>query len=161
VSGNGFEIPDTGGFAMPTTAKFVGALFFAALAWFTTDMIKPLLPEGTAVGLFSPISAGLGVLIGWFFTGKRLDAGLGRGLGIGLTSSLLLVFWVLLTFSGYEMLRLSTRMRYDGPVEALQDMFSIALENMLLAATPSVLVALVVGGFFGGWLTEQVAKRWS
>ncbi len=146
---------------MPTTARLFAALFFAALGWFTTDLIKPLLPPGTQVGLFAPTAAGFGILVGWFFTGKRLFAGEGGGLGIGLTSSALLVFWVLLTFSGREMLTLSMRKAYDGPVEALQDMFRIAVEYLVLAGIPSVIGTLVVGGLLGGWITDQIAKRWS
>jgi hypothetical protein len=28
-------------------------------------------------------------------------------------------------------------------------------------AVPTVIGTLIVGGLFGGWLTEWVAKRWS
>ncbi len=145
---------------MPTTAGLVAAIFFAALGWFCADLIKPLLPEATAVGLFSPVSAAFGAVIGWVFAGRRLYAGLGRGFGIGLTTSALLAFWVLLSFSGYEMLRFSMRMRYDGPIEALQDMFRIMVDYAWLVTTPSVIGTLVIGGLIGGWLTEQAAKRW-
>jgi len=147
---------------MPTTARLVGALFFAALGWFCADLFKPLMPEGTAMGLFSPISGGFGALVGWTFTGKRADLHAGGGLGLGLTSSILLVFWVLLTFSGYKMLENSIRKYYDGPVQALQDMFAIATDYLRLAITNPVLVAvLVIGGLIGGWLVDQVARRWS
>lgn len=146
---------------MPTAASLFAAIFFAILGWFTADLIKPLLPEGTAVGLFSPVSAGFGLLVGWVFVGRRINAAHSGGFGIGLTGSVLLIFWVSLAFSGYEMLRFSMRKRYDGPVEALQDMFRILVEYLWLAATPSVIGALVVGGLVGGWLTERVANRWS
>ena len=147
---------------MPTSARLVGALFFAALGWFSADLFKPLLPEGTAVGLFSPIAAGFGALVGWTFTGKRADLAQSGGLGLGLTSSFLLVFWVLLTFSGYKMLQNSMRKFYDGPVDALQDMFSIGVEYLVLAGqSPQLIAALIIGGLVGGWLTEQVARRWS
>lgn len=145
---------------MPTAAKLVAALFFAALAWFTADLIKPLLPEGTAVGMFSPVSAAFGLIVGWTFTGKRIGRALGGGFGIGLTSSILLVFWVLLAFSGSEMIQHSLSKRYDGPVEALKSMMAIAVENLQMAAVPQVIGALVIGGLIGGWLTERAARRW-
>ncbi len=151
---------------MPTSARLVSALFFAALGWLCAELYKPLLPEGTALGLFAPISAGFGALVGWTFTGKRADMaaniGAGGGLGIGLTSSFLLLFWVLLTFSGYKMLQNSLRKFYDGPVQALQDLFAIAVDYLLLAAqSPEIVAALVVGGLVGGWIGEKVAQRWS
>ncbi len=146
---------------MPTTARLVAAIIFAAIGWYSADLVKPLLPEGMAVGKFSPVSAGFGILVGWFFTGKRLHRGRENGIAIGLASSFLLVFWVLLAFSGQQMLRRSVRKLYDGPVEALQDMFGLAAEYLILAAIPSVIATLVIGGMVGGWITEQVAKRWS
>ncbi len=146
---------------MPTAARLAGALFFAALGWFCAELFKPLLPEGTAVGLFSPVSACFGVLVGWTFTGKRADQMLSGGPALGLTSSFLLVFWVLLTFSGYRMLQKALNKLYHGPVEALQDMFSLAVDYLQLAGqSPQLVAALVVGGLAGGWLTERVARRW-
>ena len=146
---------------MPTTARLVAALIFAALGWLCADLYKPLVADNTPVGLFSPISAGFGLLVGWFFAGARLERGLGSGPGIGLTASALLVFWVLLTFSGYKMVLNSMRKFYDGPVEALQAMFGIAVDYARLAVTPEVIGALVVGGLVGGVITEWVARRWS
>lgn len=146
---------------MPTAARLVAALFFAALGWFCADLYKPLLAENTAVGLFSPVSAGFGLAVGWVFTGQRIERGLGSGPGIGLTSAALLVFWVLLAFSGYKMVMNSMRKYYDGPVEALQAMFGIAVDYARLALTPEVVGALVVGGLVGGLITEWTARRWS
>ncbi len=146
---------------MPTTARLVAAVLFAALGWLCADLYKPLLPEGTPVGLFSPVSAGFGLLVGWNFTGRRIERRLGSGFGIGLTSSLLLVFWVLLAFSGTKMLQNSLRKYYDGPVEALQGLFAIGLDYARLGATPEIVAALVVGGLVGGRITEWVAGRWS
>jgi hypothetical protein len=145
---------------MPTSSKLVAALLYAALGWFTADLVKPLLTEGTPVGLFSPISAGFGLLVGWVFVGTRIGAGQGGPVGIGLTGSILLVFWVVLTFSGYEMVRRSMRLSYDGPVEALQSMFELAVEYLYMAAVPEVIGSLVAGGIIAGWLTGAVARRW-
>lgn len=147
---------------MPTSARLISALLFAAIGWFTADLVKPLLLEGTAVGRFSPISAVLGFLVGWWFTGKRLESEEAGSLGIGLTSSFLLTFWVILIFSGYEMVQLSMRSnRYDGPIEALQGMFGIAVDYIWLAATPEVVGTLAISGLFSGWITAKIAKRWS
>jgi len=145
---------------MPTASKLAAALLFAALGWFSADLVKPLLPEGTKVGLFSPVSAGFGVLIGWAFVGRRIGAGLGGALGIGLTGSVLLVFWVVLAFAGYEMFIQSMRLRYDGPVEAIQAMFELGVGYLVFVAAPTVIATLILGGLGAGWLTGQVARRW-
>lgn len=146
---------------MPTAAKLVAAICLAAVGWIVADLIKPLLPEGTQVGLFSPISAAWGAIVGWNFVGKRLGDRTGTPMGIGFGGAVLLVFWGLLSFSGYEMIRLSMRKRYDGAVEALQGMFQIGLDYLLLAATPEVIGALVIGGIVSGYASAFAANRWS
>lgn len=146
---------------MPTAAKLMAAICLAALGWLVADLIKPLLPEGTQVGLFSPISAAWGAIVGWQFTGKRLGDRTGTAMGIGMGSVFLLGFWVLLSFSGYEMIRLSMRNRYDGPVEALQNMFQIAVDYLWDAASLEVIGALLIGGLITGVLTAFAAKRWN
>ena len=145
---------------MPTIPKAIAALFFAALAYFVGDLIKPLLPEGTRTGLLNETLAVIGGLSGWRISGGRAGLGLRAGLGYGLTSVGVTVFWGLLSFSGYKMLQYSLDRRFSGPIEALQEMVSFAMEYMVLISVPTVLGAMIVGGLFGGWLTEWAAKRW-
>lgn len=145
---------------MPTAAKLVAAICYAALGWFCADLIKPHLPEGTQVGLFSPISAALGVIVGWTFVGRRLGDGTGKPLGIGFSGAVLLAVYVLFAFSGYEMVRLSTRGRYDGPVDALQSMFELGVGYAWTVAVPEVLAAVVLGGLLCGVLTGYAARKW-
>ncbi|MDA5094682.1 TrgA family protein [Aliiroseovarius sp. KMU-50] len=147
---------------MPTAAKLVAGVFFAALAYLLADMIKPYLPDGRSYAAFSPAFAALGLLVGWRFTGQRLGRGLGTVVGIGLSSGFLLCLWGLILFSGYEMVRMSMRKAYDGPVEAMKGMIGIAVDYVLLIAPqPDVMVALVLGSLFGGWLTRITSSRWS
>lgn len=144
---------------MPTSARLVGAILLAALGWLGAELVKPYLPEAQPVGWFSPVAAAVGVVVGWSFTGRRLDAGNGTAMGIGLTSAALLALAVVLGFSGYEMVRRSLRVAYDGPVEALQDLVDIALAHLAVAAQPDVALALVAGGLLVGAITQWVARR--
>lgn len=145
---------------MPTTARLVAAVLLALLGYAVAELAKAYIKEEVPVGLFSPVSAGFGLLVGWSFTGRRLDAGTGKAVGIGLASAFLLVFWVSLAFSLYEMVRRSMRRAYDGPVEALQGMVEIAIENLKTVAQADVIVALVVGGLVAGAITEWAARRY-
>ncbi len=147
---------------MPTAPKLVAAVFFAALGYFLADLIKPLLPEGKPYTWFSPSLAALGLLIGWRFTGYRIGRGLGGAVGIGLSTAFLLAFWGLLLFSGAEMLRLSLRKAYDGPVEAIRGVIEISVNYVLMIAPhPDVIGAWIVGCIAGGVLTRMAAARWS
>lgn len=144
---------------MPTAPKLIAAALFAALAWFVSDLVKPLLPEGTQVGLLSPVNAAFGAFFGWRIMGRRAGVSMRGSLGLGLTTGVAIVFWSLLFWCAYLMVVRSTRLRYDGPMEALQDMIALMLENGVLIATPAIVGSLVIGGLVFGWLTEQVARR--
>lgn len=145
---------------MPTAAKLVSAIFFAFLGYFAADMVKPILPDGTQVAMFSPMCAIIGLACGWKMAGERAGGGLWPSAGYGLTTSMLIVFWALVLFSGNEMLHNSIRKHYDGAIDAVMGMVSIAIDNLLMIATPTVIATLVVGGVFGGYLAEFAARRW-
>lgn len=146
---------------MPTIPKFIAAIFFAALAWFCGDLIKPLLPDGTPAGKLDPVLAILGGLSGWRISGARAGFGLRAGLGYGLTTVAITAFWGIVAFSAFKMLQYSLDRRFDGTIEALQAMVKFAINYTRMIAVPSVVGAAVVGGLFGGWLTEWVARRWN
>ena len=146
---------------MPTAPKLAAALLFAALAYFVSDLIKPLLPEGTQAGLFSPLNAGVGAIMGWRILGSRAGLSMQASLGYGLTTGAIMVFWSLFIWSGYLMVSASTRLRYSGPMEALQDMGMMMIEFAQTMATGPVLGSLVVGALVFGWLTEHVARRFT
>lgn len=146
---------------MPTAGKLIGAICFGVLAYFVSDLVKPYLEEGTQAGLMSPLNALFGVLMGWRIMGRGAGQGYYPSSGYGITTVVATSFWALLLWSGTAMLNNATRMRYDGPVEALQDMMSIAWDYMILAAKPDVLGTALVGAVLCAWLTEFFAKRWT
>ncbi len=146
---------------MPTGGKLVAGIVFAALAYWISDLIKPLLPEGSRVGMFSQINALIGLIVGWSLMGKGAGKTYRQSFGYGMTTLAATVFWCLLAWSGYEMIRRSMRMYYDGPVEALQEMAQLFLEYGKLAAQQEVIVPAIIGTIFVSWLTEFFARRWS
>jgi len=146
---------------MPTASRLVAAVCFAALAFYVSGLIPPLLPEGTQFGLFAYVNTALGILLGWKITGSRTGEGMQTAIGAGLTTSLALVFWGLLIHSGVIMIENSMKMRYDGPMEAVIDTFNIALEFAQIMATPMIIGSLVVGGILGGVLAEIAGRRWA
>ena len=146
---------------MPTGGKLVAAITFAALAYFVTDLVKPLLPEGSRVGWFSPVNAVIGMAMGWMIIGKGAGKTYRQAYGYGLTTLAAIVFWALVAWSGYEMIRRSTKLYYDGPVEGLQEMAQLFLDYGKLAAVQEVIWPAIVGAIFVSWLTEFFARRWS
>jgi len=146
---------------MPTAPKLMAAILFAALTWFVSDLVKPSLPDGTQMGLLSPINTVIGAFFGWRVMGARAGHSVKASLGYGLTTVAIIVFWCLLVWSAYLMTIQSTRLRYDGPIEALQDMFAMMVQFGQTILTAEIVGSLVVGALVFGWLTEQVARRYS
>ncbi|NNE81559.1 MAG: TrgA family protein, partial [Silicimonas sp.] len=56
---------------MPTGGKLIAAIVFAALAYFISDLVKPLLEDtqGSRVGSLSFVNAFIGLLMGWTIMG--------------------------------------------------------------------------------------------
>jgi len=145
---------------MLTFAKVIAALYFAALGFFCGDLVKPLLADGTPAVWLHETLAALGAINGWLMSGGRAGGGTRAGIGYWLTTSALIVAWGVFFLAGSEMIEMSIARRYDGPIEALQSMVAIGFGYFKLIAVPEVIGSAIVGGIFGGWLTEWVAERW-
>ncbi|WP_343082378.1 TrgA family protein [Ostreiculturibacter nitratireducens] len=146
---------------MPTAAKLFGAFAFAAIAFFASNAVVPLLPEGARIGMFIPISTLIGAFCGWMVAGPSAGRGYGAALGGGARATLAIVFWCLVIFSGNEMVKMSIRHRYDGPMDAIVGAFEISLEYGRMILVPDVIGILLIGGMLGGLLVEWASRRWS
>lgn len=146
---------------MPTFARLAGAVLLAVLGGYAAMLARAHLPEGEPGGMLIQVTAAAGAVIGWVFTGRHLDRGRGNGVAIGISSALLLVFWVGFLFSGQEMIyRATTRNQYGGsPTDAVQDVFNIFIDYVRDVLQPDVILALGLGGVVVGVATAFVGKR--
>jgi hypothetical protein len=144
---------------MPTAAKLVSAVIFAALAYLVADLYVPGMEGNPVVGYLRPGCALIGMLCGWMVMGRLVGKGMRAAMGSGFRTSATILFWCLLSFSIYEMVEKSTKKIYDGPMEALLAVFDIMVKYGSFAVTPEVLGTLAVGGMLGGVLAEWVSRR--
>lgn len=146
---------------MPTASKLVAFFWYALLGWFAAVLTVPYLPDGTPVGKFGYIAPAIGAVVGWTFAGTRAGDTMRAAYGYGLTSSFLLVLYNVGFFAGEEMFQRSIKKRYDGPMEAVTSMFGFMQDFALYALKWDVLIILILGGLFGGWLVEKTGRKWS
>lgn len=145
---------------MPTASKLAAAMAFALVAFLTLNTLVPHLPEGTQLGYAREISAAIGFAVGWLILGRATGRGYRDAVNSGLVTAVAVVFWALLSFSIYLMIRKSMRMMYDGPMEAVLGVFELMLEYGRTMLAPDVLGVLLVGGVLGGLFAEWASKQW-
>jgi len=146
---------------MPTAGKLVAAAGLAVVAWYASEIFRPLMPDGTGFGWFNEVNVGLGLLCGWIVTGSRLGYGYYNAVSAGFTGTAAMVFWAVFLQSLNEMLRLALERRYDGPVEGLVAIFEIAVDYSSKMLDGVLIGVLVCGAVIVGLIAEWVARRWS
>ena len=144
---------------MPTMGRLVGAIFFGALAWYTSLLIIPLFPEGKNLGLFQEVNTVFGLIAGWTVAGPRAGLGYVAAFSYGLTALVAMVVMALFFNSSVVMVEQSLRKRYDGPGEAVTDVFQMFVEHGAMMGTPEIIGTLLIGGIVGGLVTEFFGRR--
>jgi hypothetical protein len=145
---------------MPTGAKAMAAIGFAVVGWITAHTYVLNMEIPTSVGYLREMTAVLGAIIGWRVMGNSVGKGYVRSIGAGWKTMIVLVFFALLTFGLYEMLQLSVKMRYDGPIEAILDVFQRMLDRSFPLASVPVLAVMLIGGGIAGIMAENASRRW-
>lgn len=145
---------------MPTAARLIAALVLAATAWVVSQTVKQYLPEGLDFGWFDYLNMALGLLVGWIVIGSRSGRGLSSAIGNGLTGAVILTFWGIFLQAANEMLQKSMNRRYDGPTEAILDIFEMCWEYVLHVVNPDVAGPLFLGGILAGILSELASRVW-
>lgn len=144
---------------MPTFARLAGGLLLAALAWYVSELIKPLFPEEQDVGWFSEVNAAFGMLVGWKMLGARASGSITNAIGGGLTAAVALLVTALFFQCVGEMIRLSYNKQYDSAPEAVVGVFELMVEYGLMLSTLEVWGTLLIGGIAAGFVTEAVSKK--
>lgn len=144
---------------MPTTTRLVAAILMAALGGVVATLAIPFLPEGQPAGQLQPVSALFGMVVGWFWTGPRVESRTGHPVGLGFAGAVLHLLAVVFAFALYEMLDRSTNLRYGGPVAAVQDMVAVGVGYLRTMAQLEVMGTLAVGGIVVGLVCGWTARR--
>jgi hypothetical protein len=146
---------------MPTAAKLVAALALAALGYRAAEVFKAAMPERTVWGCFNPVSAVIGLLCGRGIMGGPVGRGDQAAMGFGLRTMVQAVLPVVAGFSVYEAVLRPTRLRCDGPMEAVLGMVRFAPEDLARMATPKMIGTRLLGGGLGGVAAEGANRRWT
>jgi hypothetical protein len=145
---------------VPTAAKLFAGFAFAILAFFTAEIFKPHMPEGTQFGYFSFVSALIGLVAGWRVMGPEAGRGNWAAVNSGVKTAAVMVGLALLVFSTYDMFLRAFRPEYKGPMQAIVAIFEIGVGYLKAMVAWDVVTVLVGGGALAGLLSEWAARRW-
>jgi hypothetical protein len=145
---------------MPTGAKLVAAISFAVVGWILANYYAVNMPDASAAGPIREAAALIGAVVGWMVMGPAAGKGYVEAAGSGIKTAVVLTVVALFGLALSEMLSNSVKMRYDGPMEAIMDVFqTMALRSQALLSL-GVFGTLFLGGILGGLLTENAGRRW-
>lgn len=138
--------------------RLVAAILYGALTWYVSTLIIPLFPEGMAAGRFAEVNALLALPVAWRIAGSRAGDGWGAALSYGLTTAIAITVVCLFFQCFGEMIRKSLDKRYDGPVEAVTDVFQLMVEFGQIMFDPMVLGTLLIGGLVAALVVEATGR---
>jgi hypothetical protein len=151
---------------MPTPAKLVCAVLFAALAWWTGEVIRrEVLPEGAGVGALREALALGGLVIGWRYVGRIATGRTGRGttwsegVAAGIGGAILLAALALLVNGAREVLSDALGLAFTEVGEAAAEWLTIVYHDFLRLAHPDVLATYFGGAAAIGLVGTAVGRR--
>lgn len=145
---------------MPTAARLFAAICLAILGFVASEMVKDLMPPETAFGIFSYVNAGIGLICGWSIVGSRGGRGWSAAISNGFTGMVAMVMIGLGLQAIREMVALSMKHRYDGPVEAFVAVFEIAIKYGAVMLDVQLITTLLVGAIITGLVSEFGARNY-
>lgn len=143
---------------MPTAARLTAAIAFAIVGYFIYIAMVPSFGEKVIPSFLLPVCLGAGLWSGWVLCGSKADS-VRSGIGTGLTAVVAMIFSILFIMSFVHMIQLSMRRRYDGPMEAIVDVFNIMYENAIMFATQNLGLTLLLGALIAGLVSGIMGKK--
>lgn len=151
---------------MPTTAKAVAAILFAALAWLVGEtIVRRILPDGMRPGLLREVLAVGGLVIGWRTIGiaatgpMRRGTTLVRAVTAGVAAAAQVLVLGVVGHSFGAMIARSLDGRYPQIGRAFSAWMDFLWQDVAMLADPVVLGTLFGGGALVGLLAGLAGRR--
>lgn len=145
---------------MPTFARLVAAVLYAALGVGVALLCVKYFDEGTPLDKMYPAAAVGGAFVGWAYTGKVFGRSRHASVvSVGLTSAVVQALLVIGGFSSALMLKRATRNAFSTVPESIAGVFEAALEYLEIIGKADVIGAALVGGVVAASVTKWVAAR--
>jgi len=145
---------------MLTAGRLAGAVIFGLFGWYLAGLTVPFFPESNAPDYWLPASAAIGLFLGWRLCGAQAGRGYNPAIGTGLTTAFAFAFSLIFILAFSQMMNNAMRLRYDGPMEAVVDVFNLMLEFSPRFYDPTLIITLFAGGVVCAWMVEYFGQRY-
>lgn len=145
---------------MPTAAKLFSAVAFAAFGWLAIQILSAHLAPGARLGTMNSLVLIVGATAGWMMMGREVGHGWYRAGATGLRTSVVISLVVLFVVSFGDMIKRSMQGLYNGPVDALQDVFDLMLRHGQVILNLDVIAVIAIGGIVSGLVAEWASRNW-
>jgi hypothetical protein len=145
---------------MPTGSKLMAAVSFAVVGWILANYYAMNMPDASAAGPIREVAAVVGAVVGWKLMGPAVGKGYVEAAGSGIKTAVVLAVCALFLLALSEMLDNSVKMRYDGALDAILDVFQTMVKRSQALLSLGVFGTILLGGIIGGLLTENAGRRW-
>ena len=145
---------------VPTGTKLVAAACFAVVGWVMSNYYAMNMPDASAAGPMREWAALIGAIIGWMVMGPSVGRGYVEAAGSGIKTAVVLAVAALFLLALREMLDNSVKMRYDGALDAILDVFQVMARRSEALLSLGVFGTILFGGIVGGLLSENAGRRW-
>lgn len=145
---------------MPTGAKLMAAASFAVVGWVLANYYAMNMPDAGAAGPMREAAAVVGAIIGWKVMGPSVGKGYVEAAGSGIKTAVVLAVAALFLLAMREMLDNSVKMRYEGALDAILDVFQTMARRSEALLSMGVFGTILFGGILGGILSENAGRRW-
>ena len=145
---------------MTTASKLVAALCMVFVAYWVTGIALPEIPEQYQPRGVGRVNILLGFYFGWTVMGKFISRGLNGAINATATTSIILFVVAIFVHSFRLMITHARRVWYDDAIEALADVFSLAIELTGEVLTTEFVISYLGGTFVAALITQFAARRW-
>ena len=145
---------------MPTGAKLMAAASFAVVGWIMANFFAMNMPDVTSLGPIRVAAAVTGAFVGWSVMGNAVGKGYIEAAGAGIRTALVVMVVALFLLALREMLINSVKMRYDGALDAILDVFQTMGKRAHGLLSLGMVGTILLGGTVAGLLSENAGRRW-
>jgi hypothetical protein len=144
---------------MPTGAKLMAAISFAVVGWILANYYALNMPDAAAAGPIREAAGVIGAVVGWMVMGPAVGRGYVEAAGSGVKTAVVLAVVALFLLALSEMLDNSVKLRYDGALDAILDVFQTMAVRSEALLSLGVFGTILLGGIIAGLLTENAGRR--